>query len=41
MRSQKSDKDIFIELKSYLTEDEFDLIARENPHEYLKRKYNS
>lgn len=36
VRSQKSDKDIFTELKSYLSEDEFDLIARENPAEYLK-----
>lgn len=38
VRSQRSDKDIFIELKSYLTEEEFDLIARENPATYLKRK---
>lgn len=35
VRSQKSDKDIFIELKAYLTQAEFDLIARENPHNYL------
>lgn len=37
VRSQRSDKDIFVELKSYLTEEEFDLIARDNPHEYLKQ----
>lgn len=35
VRSQKSDKDIFAEIKSYLTEEEFDLIARDNPHEYI------
>lgn len=40
VRSKKADKDIFTELKSYLTESEFDLIARENPAHYLKNKLN-
>lgn len=38
VRSQKSDKDIFIELKSSLSDDEFDLVARENPARYLAIK---
>jgi predicted TIM-barrel fold metal-dependent hydrolase len=37
VRSQKSDKDIFAEIQSYLTEEEFDLIARDNPHEFISR----
>lgn len=38
VRSQKSDKDIFTEITSYLSEAEFDLIARDNPHEFMKQK---
>lgn len=37
VRSQKADKDIFIELKSFLSENDFDLIARENPYKYLNK----
>lgn len=38
VRSQKSDKDIFTELRSFLSEEEFDLIARENPHNYMQKR---
>ena len=37
VRSQKSDKDIFAEIQSFLTEEEFDIIARDNPHEFFSR----
>lgn len=35
VRSQRSDKDIFMELQAALDEEEFDLIARDNPHAFL------
>lgn len=37
VRSQMADKRIIAELQSFLTEEEFDLIARENTHNYLKQ----
>jgi predicted TIM-barrel fold metal-dependent hydrolase len=39
VRNQKSDKNLFIEMKNLLSEEEFDLISRENTYEYLERKY--
>ena len=38
VRNHKSDKDLFIETKTLLSEEDFDLIARENPHFFLCRK---
>ncbi len=35
VRNHKSDKDLLVDLKSLLSEEEFDLIARENTHDYL------
>jgi len=37
VRNHKSDKDLFIETKAVLDEESFDLIARENTHNYLSR----
>ena len=40
VRNHKSDKDLFVETKALLEEEEFDLIARENTHNFLSRTYN-
>ena len=40
VRNHKSDKDLLIETKTLLSEEDFDLIARENTHNYLHRTYN-
>ena len=40
VRNHKSDKDLFVETKTLLSEENFDLIARENTHNYLTRKYS-
>jgi hypothetical protein len=37
VRNHKSDKDLFIETKALLDEESFDLIARENTHNFLAR----
>ena len=37
VRSQMADKEIVAELRGYLSEEEFDLIARENTAEYVNR----
>jgi hypothetical protein len=37
VRNHKSDKDLFVQIKSLLSAEEFDLIARENTHAYLTR----
>ncbi len=38
VRNHKSDKDLFVKTKSLLAEEEFDLITRDNPYDYLKSK---
>jgi hypothetical protein len=35
VRNHKSDKDLYAEIRALLTEEEFDVIARDNTHEYL------
>ena len=37
VRNHKSDKDLFIEAKSYLGEEDFALIAKENTFNYLSQ----
>ncbi len=39
VRNLKSDKNMFVQTKTYLGTEAFDLIARENTHNYLTRKY--
>ncbi len=38
VRNHNSDKELFVETKALLTEEEFDLIARENTHNYLSNE---
>ncbi|WP_422104201.1 hypothetical protein [Winogradskyella sp.] len=37
VRNHKSDKNLFVDLKSYLGEEKFDLIAIDNPADYLSK----
>ena len=39
VRNHKSDKDLFIETKALLDEESFDLIARDNTHNFLLRNW--
>jgi predicted TIM-barrel fold metal-dependent hydrolase len=38
VRNHKSDKNMLSDMRGGLSEEEFDIIARDNPREYLKRK---
>jgi predicted TIM-barrel fold metal-dependent hydrolase len=38
VRNHKSDKNMLSDMRGGLSEEEFDMIARDNPREYLKRK---
>ncbi len=38
VRNHKSEKNLFVDLKTHLGEEDFDLIARENPFNYLARE---
>jgi predicted TIM-barrel fold metal-dependent hydrolase len=38
VRNHKSDKNMLSDMRGGLPEEEFDMIARDNPREYLKRK---
>jgi hypothetical protein len=38
VRNHNSDKDLYTETRSALDDDSFDLITRENTHNYLSRK---
>jgi hypothetical protein len=38
VRNHKSDKNMLSDMRGGLSEEDFDIIARDNPREYLKRK---
>ncbi|MEX0360205.1 MAG: hypothetical protein AB3N10_04375, partial [Allomuricauda sp.] len=40
VRNHKSDKNLFVDMKTLLGDEDFDLIARENPEHYLSRSFN-
>ncbi|TMU57486.1 hypothetical protein [Flagellimonas algicola] len=39
VRNHKSDKNLFVDLKTLLGDEDFDLIAKENPEHYLARSF--